>query len=162
LIRIGVVAAMILAVLVAPARAATEVNVVPHGQGEPGVPWAGLAGMLPPQAQALMYDRLTPLGANVPDSVLAPSQDASGYFKSARLLAPDDPSFLTDETVAGRVRGTTLSARIRRDNYGVPHVYADSDDGSCSARATWWRRIASCCWSRRAARAWRRRSACRA
>ena len=81
--------------------------------------------MLPANAQALMYDRLTPLGRNITDAVLQPSADGSGYFKSARLLAPDDPSLITDETVGAGA----LSARIRRDAYGVPHVYSDTDDG---------------------------------
>jgi len=81
--------------------------------------------MLPAATQALMYDRLTPLGRNVTDAVLQPSADGSGYFKSARLLAPDDPSLITDETVSSGA----LSARIRRDAYGVPHVYSGTDAG---------------------------------
>jgi hypothetical protein len=39
-----------------------------------------------------MYDRLTPLGRDITDAVMTPSADGSGYFKSAKLLAPDDPS----------------------------------------------------------------------
>src|ERR671910_175192 len=84
--------------------------------------------LFPANAQALMYDRLTPLGRNVTDAVLRPSADGTGYFKSARLLAADDPSLITDETVTARAGGRTLSARIRRDAYGVPHVYSDTDD----------------------------------
>ena len=72
-----------------------------------------------------MYDRLTPLGRNVTDAVLQPSADGTGYFKSARLLAPDDPSLITDETVTAGA----LTARIRRDAYGVPHIYSAADDG---------------------------------
>ena len=117
--------ALLLAWTPAAASAATELNVLPHGQGEPGVAWAGVPGMLPANAQALMYDRLTPLGRNITDAVLQPSSDGSGYFKSARLLAPDDPSLITDETVSAN----GLTARIRRDAYGVPHVYSDTDDG---------------------------------
>jgi acyl-homoserine lactone acylase PvdQ len=123
--RAAVMAALVLVVLPAGAAAATELNVIPHGQHEPGAAWAGAPGMLPPNAQALMYDRLTPLGRNITDAVLTPSADGSGYFKSARLLAPDDPSLITDETVAAG----GLSARIRRDAYGVPHIYSDSDAG---------------------------------
>ena len=76
-----------------------------------------------------MYDRLTPLGRNVTDAALAPSADGTGYFKSAKLLSPDDPSLITDQTITAQVRGTTVTARIRRDAYGVPHIYSDSDDG---------------------------------
>src|SRR5215208_4039529 len=113
----------------AAAHASIELNVIPFGQHEPGVPWASAPGMLPAQTQALMYDRLTPLGANITPDVLTPSADGSGYFKSAKLLAPDDPSLMTDQTVTGTVRGVALSARIRRDAYGVPQVYSDTDDG---------------------------------
>src|SRR5215218_9576039 len=123
--RAAVVAALVLVVTPASAAAATELNVIPHGQHEPGVAWAGAPGMLPANAQALMYDRLTPLGRNVGDAVLTPSADGSGYFKSAKLLAPDDPSLITDETVSSG----GLSARIRRDAYGVPHIYSDTDAG---------------------------------
>ena len=49
-----------------------------------------------------------------------------GYFKSAQLLGADDPSLFTDQTVTAQVRGTTVSARIRRDAYGVPHVFSAS------------------------------------
>ncbi len=63
-----------------------------------------------------MYDRLTPFGANVTDAMLAPSTDGSGYFKSAALKPVDDPSFITDETITSG----SLTARIRRDTYGVP------------------------------------------
>jgi acyl-homoserine lactone acylase PvdQ len=127
--RAVVVASLLLAVGPAAAHASTELNVIPFGQHEPGVPWASAPGMLPAQTQALMYDRLTPLGANITPDVLTPSADGSGYFKSAKLLAPDDPSLITDQTVTGTVRGAALSARIRRDAYGVPQIYSDTDDG---------------------------------
>ena len=122
-------ATLALAAAPAVASAETELNVIPHGQQELGVPWAKTAGMLPANAQALMYDRLTPLGRNVTDAALAPSADGTGYFKSAKLLSPDDPSLITDQTITAQVRGTTVTARIRRDAYGVPHIYSDSDDG---------------------------------
>ena len=127
--RAVVLASVLLAGVPATAAAETELNVIPHGQGEPGVAWASRAGMLPASAQALMYDRLTPLGRNVTDAVLAPSADGSGYFKSAKLLAADDPSLITDDTVTAQAGARTLTARIRRDAYGVPHVYSDTDDG---------------------------------
>src|SRR5215211_3285676 len=123
--RAVVLSALLLASMPAAARAATELNVIPHGQQEPGVAWATAPGMLPANAQALMYDRLTPLGRNITSSVMQPSADGSGYFKSAKLLAPDDPSLITDETITSG----TLSARIRRDAYGVPHIYSGTDDG---------------------------------
>lgn len=123
--RAVLLASLLLASTPGAALAATELNVIPYGQHEPGVAWATAPGMLPATAQALMYDRLTPLGRNVDDAVLQPSADGSGYFKPARLLAPDDPSLITDETVSAN----GLTARIRRDAYGVPHVYSDTDDG---------------------------------
>jgi hypothetical protein len=123
--RAVVLSALLLASMPAAARAATELNVIPHGQQEPGVAWATAPGMLPANAQALMYDRLTRLGRNITPSVMQPSADGSGYFKSAKLLAPDDPSLITDETITSG----TLSARIRRDAYGVPHIYSGTDDG---------------------------------
>jgi acyl-homoserine lactone acylase PvdQ len=127
--RAVALAALVLAAAPAVASADTELNVIPHGQHEPGVPWASQPGMLPANAQALMYDRLTPLGRNVTDAVLAPSADGTGYLKSAALLRPDDPSLITDQTISADIRGTTVTARIRRDAYGVPHVFSDSDDG---------------------------------
>jgi acyl-homoserine lactone acylase PvdQ len=122
-------ATLALAAAPAAASAETELNVIPHGQQELGVAWAKTAGMLPANAQALMYDRLTPLGRNVTDATLAPSADGTGYFKSAKLLSPDDPSLITDQAITAQVRGATVTARIRRDAYGVPHIYSDSDDG---------------------------------
>jgi acyl-homoserine lactone acylase PvdQ len=127
--RAVVLASLFLTAVPATAAAATELNVIPHGQQQPNVAWATLPGMLPANAQALMYDRLTPLGRNVSDAVLTPSADGSGFFKSARLLAPDDPSLITDQTVTAQAGARTLTARIRRDAYGVPHVYSDTDDG---------------------------------
>ena len=57
--------------------------------------------------------------------MLQPSADGTGYFKSAKLLAADDPSLITDDTVTA----SGLTARIRRDAYGVPHIYSATDDG---------------------------------
>ncbi|CAA9476927.1 MAG: hypothetical protein AVDCRST_MAG30-530, partial [uncultured Solirubrobacteraceae bacterium] len=79
------VAAVVLAVVVPTAVAETALNVVPHGQQAPGVPWAKEPGMLPADAQARMYDRLTPLFRNVTDAQLVPSEDGSGFFKSSAL-----------------------------------------------------------------------------
>jgi acyl-homoserine lactone acylase PvdQ len=123
--RAAVLASLALAAVPAGAAASTELNIIPHGQTQPGAAWGSAPGMLPANAQALMYDRLTPLGRNVTDAVLAPSADGTGYFKSAKLLSPDDPSLITDETVSAQ----GLTARIRRDAYGVPHVYSDTDAG---------------------------------
>ena len=54
-------------VLAPTASAVTTLNVIPHGQWEPGVPWAASPGMLPADTQARMYDRLTPLFRDVTD-----------------------------------------------------------------------------------------------
>jgi acyl-homoserine lactone acylase PvdQ len=116
---------------VAPASADTALNIVPHGNQTPGVPWATTPGVLPADTQAKMYDRLTPLFRNVTDDVLKPSVDGGGYYKSAALLAESDPSFVSSETVAGSSPSAgPVSARIKRDNYGVPHIYADTDAGA--------------------------------
>ena len=145
-------ATLALAAAPAAASAETELNVIPHGQQEPGVAWAGAAGMLPANAQALMYDRLTPLGRNVTDATLAPSADGTGYFKSAKLLDPDDPSLITDETITAAGRAApTVTARIRRDAYGVPHIYSDIGRRRDRRRGLRHRRrIATCCSTRRA------------
>ncbi len=127
--RATALAVLALAGMPGVAAAATEVNVIPHGQQQPGVPWASVPGMLPADAQARMYDRLTPFGADVTDAMLRPSPDGRGFFKSAALRPVDDPSFLTDETITATAGGRALTARIRRDAYGVPNVYSDADDG---------------------------------
>jgi acyl-homoserine lactone acylase PvdQ len=126
MIRSAAVPALLALALVPTAAAAqTELNVLPHGQHQPGAQWATAPGMLPANTQALMYDRLTPLGRNITDAVMQPSFDGTGYFKSARMLPADDPSLITDETITSG----DLSARIRRDAYGVPHIYSSTDDG---------------------------------
>jgi hypothetical protein len=119
-------ALLALALMPAGATAQTELNILPHGQHQPGAQWATAPGMLPPNAQALMYDRLTPLGRNITPAVMQPSFDGSGHFKSARMLPADDPSLITDETITSG----NLSARIRRDAYGVPHIYSSTDAGA--------------------------------
>jgi acyl-homoserine lactone acylase PvdQ len=119
------------AIPVAAASADTTLNVVPHGNQAPGVPWASAPGILPPDAQAKMYDRITPLFRNVTDDVLKPSADGTGYYKSAALLPESDPSFVASETVAGTsLTAGPVSARIKRDRYGVPHIYSDTDPGA--------------------------------
>jgi acyl-homoserine lactone acylase PvdQ len=128
--RVFTLAAVVLGVLAPTATAATTLNVIPHGQWEPGVPWGSTPGMLPAQTQAQMYDRLTPLFRDVTDAQLVPSTDGSGYYKSAALLPENDPSFLVSENIAGTAPGVgAVSARIKRDAYGVPHVYSDTDAG---------------------------------
>ena len=131
-----VLASLLLAWTPAAARAATELNVIPYGQQEPGVAWASAPGMLPATAQALMYDRLTPLGRNITDAVLQPSADGSGYFKSAKLLAPDDPSLITDETVSAarcrRASGATPTAS--RTSTPTPTTASSSAPATCSPR----------------------------
>jgi acyl-homoserine lactone acylase PvdQ len=116
---------------VASASADTTLNIVPHGNEAPGVPWATAPGILPADTQAKMYDRITSLFRNVTDDVLKPSADGTGYYKSAALLPESDPSFVTSETVGGvSPSAGAVSARIKRDRYGVPHIYSDTDPGA--------------------------------
>ena len=123
--RAVALASLLLALAPAGAAAATELNVIPHGQQEPGVAWAGVPGNAPGQRAGADVRPPHPARRQHQDAVLQPSTDGTGYFKSARLLAPDDPSLITDETVSSGA----LSARIRRDAYGVPHVYSGTDAG---------------------------------
>lgn len=119
------------AVLTASAPAKTMLNIVPHGNRAPGVPWASTPGILPADTQAKMYDRITPLFRNVGDDVLKPSADGSGYYKSAELLDINDPSFVSSQDVAGTSPSAgAVKATIKRDPYGVPHVYSDTDAGA--------------------------------
>ena len=77
-----------------------------------------------------MYDRLTPLFRDVTDAQLVPSADGTGFYKSAALVDENDPSLITNDTVAGTAPGVgAVSARIKRDAYGVPHIYSDTDAG---------------------------------
>ncbi len=118
------------AAFAAPAQATVELNIIPHGQGEPGASWLTTPGILPSDAQAKMYDRITPLYRDIGANVTTPSEDGTGFYKSSRLITnPEDPALITDKTVTGSVRGQALQARIRRDSYGVPHVYSATDDG---------------------------------
>jgi acyl-homoserine lactone acylase PvdQ len=131
LTRAFLVAAVTLAAAAPAASADTTLNVIPHGNQGPGVPWAGQPGILPADTQAKMYDRITPLFRNITDDVLTPSTDGSGYYKSAALLAEDDPSFVLSETVTGTSPSAgPVSATIKRDPYGVPHIYSASDAGA--------------------------------
>jgi len=99
--------------------AATSLNIIPSGQLQPGEP----AAPKPNDAQATMYDGLTPLFDNVTND------DLTTYFKSEALnsLGTDGPG--TNETVPNH-SGITIT----RDTYGVPHVDADTyDDGIFAA-----------------------------
>ena len=128
--RALVVAACILGAWSASATAATTLNVIPHGQFEPGVPWAGAPGLLPAETQANMYNRLTPLFRDVTDAQLQPSTDGTGYYKSSAFLDQNDPSFVASEVVSGTSPSAgPVTATIKRDNYGVPHIYSDTDAG---------------------------------
>ncbi|HEY5143149.1 MAG TPA: penicillin acylase family protein [Solirubrobacteraceae bacterium] len=129
--RAILVAALALAAFAPNASAVTELNIVPHGQEAPGVPWASTPGILPADTQAKMYDRITPLFRNITDAQLIPSADGSGYYKSAALLPQDDPSFVSSQTVSGTSpTAGAVSATIKRDPYGVPHIYSDTDAGA--------------------------------
>ena len=121
-----------LALSPAIASAETALNVIPHGQYAKAAPppWASEPGILPADTQAQMYNRITPLFRNIYDSVLTPSADGSGYFKSAAIVAEDDPSLITSQTVSGTSPSAgAVSARIKRNAYGVPHIFSDTDAG---------------------------------
>jgi len=123
--------ALAAAIPVTSASADTTLNIVPHGNEAPGVPWASAPGILPADTQAKMYDRITPLFRNVTDDVLKPSTDGTGYYKSAALLPESDPSFVTSETVGGvSPSAGAVTATIKRDTYGVPHIYSPTDPGA--------------------------------
>lgn len=129
--RATLVAALALAAFAPTASAVTTLNIVPHGQVAPGVPWANAPGILPADTQARMYDRLTPLFRNVTDQQLIPSEDGTGYFKSEALLPENDPSFVLSQTVSGTSPSAgPVSATIKRDAYGVPHIYSATDAGA--------------------------------
>ncbi len=128
---VAAAATLATAVPVASASADTTLNIVPHGNVAPGVPWATAPGILPADTQAKMYDRITPLFRNITPDVLMPSTDGTGYYKSAALLPENDPSFVLSETVNGTSPSAgAVSARIKRDSYGVPHIYSDTDAGA--------------------------------
>src|SRR4051794_12188390 len=122
---------LVTVVPVAASSADTTLNIVPHGNLTPGVPWASTPGILPADTQAKMYDRITPLFRNIGEDVLKPSTDGTGYYKSAALLPENDASFVSSETVSGTSPSAgAVSARIKRDPYGVPHIYSDTDAGA--------------------------------
>ncbi len=127
------IAAVAAFAMIAPTavQAKTMLNIVPHGNRAPGVPWASTPGILPADTQAKMYDRITPLFRNVTDDVLKPSADGSGYYKSAELLPIDDPSYVSSQDVSGTSPSAgPVKATIKRDPYGIPHVYSDTDAGA--------------------------------
>jgi hypothetical protein len=128
--RAFLLALVVLGFMAPTAMAATTLNVIPHGQWEPGVSWGTSPGMLPAETQAQMYDRLTPLFRDVTDAQLIPSADGTGFYKSAALVDENNPSLITNDPIAGTAPGVgAVSARIKRDAYGVPHIYSDTDPG---------------------------------
>ena len=124
-------AASLAALIPSSASADTTLNIVPHGNEAPGVPWASAPGILPADTQAKMYDRITPLFRNITEQQLIPSTDGSGYYKSAALLPEDDPSFVTrrDRAAARRRAPAPSAPRSSATRYGVPHVYSDDRRG---------------------------------
>src|SRR3954451_5202363 len=111
--RIAVVAAAALALTAAPAAAqdfaATARNIIPSGQygSAPPVPGA--------DAQALMYDALTPLFDNVTDA------DLMSKFKSEQFgVGEDGPGIVEAVPRAG--------VTIVRDRFNVPHITGGSRD----------------------------------
>ncbi|MBA2348451.1 MAG: penicillin acylase family protein [Solirubrobacterales bacterium] len=131
-VRAALSSCALAALLATPAQATTELNIIPHGQGEPGASWLTAPGILPLDAQAKMYDRITPLYREIGANVTTPTADGSGFYKSSRLITnADDPALLTDQTITGSAaNGQPVTARIRRDSYGVPHIYSSTDDGA--------------------------------
>ena len=105
--------------LAAPAAAkdyaTTALNIVPSGQLQPAevIPGAPAGAILPGDTQAKMYDGLTPLGRNVSPT------DLTTYFKSEAL----DPGVTVVEEKPAERPGVT----IKRDSYGVPHIYGVTD-----------------------------------
>ncbi len=115
--RVVKLISMVAALLMVPAASAaskdfadTARNIIPSGQygGFPPPPGA--------DAQALLYDGLTPLFDDVSNS------DLTTYFKSEKFgVGPDGPG--TDDPVPRK--GVTIT----RDKFNVPHVKADSYEG---------------------------------
>ncbi len=123
--RLSAIIVCLAAMLALPAAASakdyapTALNIIPSGQLQPGQP----AAPKPNDAQATMYDGLTPLFDNVTRG------DLTTYFKSEALnsLGTDGPGTL--ETIPGHP-----GIEITRDTYGVPHVDAQTyDDGIFAA-----------------------------
>ena len=100
----------------------TALNVIPSGQYGSIPPPGANGSLLPADAQANLYDGLTPLFDRVGPG------DLTTFFKSEALgsLGTDGPG--TDDPIPGRTDIT-----ITRDIYNVPHVVADSYDGGIFA-----------------------------
>ena len=105
-----------------------------------------------------MYDRLTPLGRNVTDAVLAPSADGTGYFKSAQLLARRRP--VADHRRDGQRRGGADARASGATPTACRTSTPPPTTASSSARATSSPPTAACCSTRRATTASRARSTC--
>ena len=85
------------------------------------------------------------------DAQLVPSADGTGFYKSAALVDENDPSLITNDTVAGTAPGVgAVSARIKRDAYGIPHIYSDTDAGVIFGAGYVTAQTAACCSTRRA------------
>lgn len=94
--------------------AATALNIIPSGQADPGETLA--PGTLPNDAQAQMYNALTPLSGHVTNA------DLFKDFKSERFgVSTDGPGTLEPVPYPG--------VTIIRDRYDVPHVSATTHDG---------------------------------
>lgn len=102
--------------------AGTALNIIPSGQYGSIPPPAAAGDKLAANAQALMYDGLTPLFDNVQNG------DLTTYFKSEALgsLGTDGPG--TPETIPGHPE-----IQITRDVYNVPHVVSQTYDGGIFA-----------------------------
>jgi acyl-homoserine lactone acylase PvdQ len=109
--RLSPVLALLVALACAPSAGAadfadTALNVIPSGQYQTPGPNA--------DAQAQLYNNLTPRYDNVPDA------DLTSFFKS-EALGP--ATVVSEETIPGRP-----GVVIRRDDFNVPHVFGQTND----------------------------------
>jgi acyl-homoserine lactone acylase PvdQ len=124
--RFVTAAATLAAFLVIPASSAlatdyagTALNIIPSGQLQPTeVPY----GTQPNDAQAKLYDGLTPLFDNVQQS------DLTTYFKSEALgsVGTDGPGI--PEIIPGHPE-----IQLTRDQFNVPHVVSSTHEGGVFA-----------------------------
>ena len=155
--RAPVLASLLLAWTPAAAGAETELNVIPHGQHEPGVAWASAAGHAARQRA----------GADVrPPHAARPQRHRRGaeaerrrhgllqVRQAARARRPVADHRRDDQRE--RADGADPARRLRRP----AHLLRHRRRASSSAPATSSPRTATCCSTRRATTASRPRSTC--
>ena len=78
-----------------------------------------------------MYDRITPLFRNITPDVLHRAPTAPGTTSRPRCSPRTTRRSSLSETVSGTSPSAgAVSARIKRDAYGIPHIYSDTDAGA--------------------------------